>query len=260
MKLAAIPILMYHQVTPAPLGIFRKYSVLPDKFAAQMRWLSLAGYRSLTMEDLLRFRQDQGQGHRPLPGRSVIITFDDGYEDCLKYAVPVLEKYHFTAIFYIPTALVGQSSLWLKKEKGIDLPIFDWSAAQDLLSVGFEIGSHSVSHKKLAFLSIEECRQELTESKQVLEEKLGCPVHHLAYPYGSFNNQVKEIAAEAGYKSACTVEIGLSPLDEDLLALHRVPVLGQDYLFDFICRLTRARPLGELLQGKMASMFQQLQR
>ena len=243
-----IPILMYHQVSPRPLPTFRKYTVTPRAFAAQMRWLALAGYTPITLDALLEHRQERGE----LPRRSVIITFDDGFQDCVDYAVPILRKHGFTAMFYLVTGLMGQSSEWLKAERGVTFPLMNWAMVRQLEADGFSCGAHTVSHPRLALLDLADCRMELRDSRLQLEDQLEHAVTHLAYPFGSWNAAVRAIAAEVGYRSACTVEIGLSASDDDPLALRRVPVLGQDTLLDFIYRLRTARSFHEALRGKMA--------
>src|SRR5215212_10755611 len=100
---------MYHQVTPQPHAAFRKYALTPRMFAAQMRWLKLSGYVSITFERLL----DGRAGRVRLPARAVIITFDDGFQDCVDYAVPILQRHRLTAMFYLVAGLAGARSEWL---------------------------------------------------------------------------------------------------------------------------------------------------
>jgi peptidoglycan/xylan/chitin deacetylase (PgdA/CDA1 family) len=242
---------MYHQVTPRPLPAFRKYAVTTKAFAAQMQWLAWAGYVPVSLDDLLNARSDRTR----LPSRPVIITFDDGLEDCVKYAVPILQAQGFTAIFYLVAGLMGETSRWLRLERGIEFPLMDWTAARQLLAAGFQCGSHSMSHPRLANLSAAACREELVRSRQMLEDNLGQEIKHLAYPYGSFTEQVQVAVAETGYRSACSVRIGLSPCDDDPMALHRVPVNGRDSLFDFICRLHTARSFGEFMATKARALL-----
>jgi hypothetical protein len=82
----------------------------------------------------------------------------------------------------------------------------------------------------------------------------------LAYPFGSFNDRVRAIVAETGYRSACSTQKGLSGPDDDRLALHRIPVKGQDSLLDFICRLHTTRTVKELLRSKAQDSRQWLWR
>ncbi len=249
----SVPILMYHLVTPQPLPAFRKYTVTPRAFAAQMHWLALAGYATITLDDLLVARSGGS-----LPPRPVIITFDDGFQDCVDYAVPILQAHGFRAIFYLVAGFMGKVSEWLRVERGVALALVDWSTARQLEAAGFQCGAHSMSHPHLADLDSAACHMELRESQQLLEERLGHKVRHLAYPYGSCNTTVRAIAAECGYQSACSTRIGLSDADDDLLALHRVPVNGQESFFDFICRLSTACTVRETVQSMAHVTLRQL--
>jgi peptidoglycan/xylan/chitin deacetylase (PgdA/CDA1 family) len=148
----------------------------------------------------------------------VVITFDDGFQDCWDYAVPVLRERGFSALFFLVAGLVGRRSTWLLREKGVEFPLMDWTAARGLLDAGLECGAHSLSHP--------------------------------AYPFGSYDERVRAIAAEVGYRSACSVRIGLSKPDDDALALHRVPVSGREGLANFICRLRTGRRMSEVLRRR----------
>jgi peptidoglycan/xylan/chitin deacetylase (PgdA/CDA1 family)/glycosyltransferase involved in cell wall biosynthesis len=236
-----IPILMYHQVAPDPPAAFRKYTVTPRMFAVQMRWLARARYVPVTLDALLEHRA----GRRRLPARAVVITFDDGFADCARYAAPILERYGFNALFYLVAGLMGTASDWLAP-RGLALPIMGWATARRLEAAGFVCASHTVTHPHLADLAPGGCLAELRDARALLEDRLGHAVCDLAYPYGSFNAAVRAVAAEAGYRTACSTRIGRSAPDDDILALHRIPVNGDESLLDFICRLRTTRSFGEL--------------
>jgi peptidoglycan/xylan/chitin deacetylase (PgdA/CDA1 family) len=241
-----IPILMYHEVAPQIYPHFRKYMVTPHAFAAQMKWLALAGYSPIDLDTLV----DARLGGAALPPKPIVITFDDGFQGCVDYAVPVLRERGFTAVFYLVAGLMGKTSRWLRAERGIELPLMDWRAARDLCANGFQCGAHTMSHPRLTELTVDECRYELHRSRQLLEDQLGHEMTHLAYPFGSFDGTTRTLAEEAGYISATSVEIGLSPPGDDLLALRRVPVSGFDSLVDFATRLTCGRTPRELFQDR----------
>lgn len=243
-----VPILMYHQITPRPHPAFRTYAVGVGEFARQMAWLARARYTAITLDALLAHRAGRG----PLPARPVVITFDDGFRDCADYAAPIMHARGFTATFYLVASLVGQSSRWLMRERGVEFPLFDWSAARRLEAQGFACEAHSLTHPRLAGLPEAACRQELRDSRALLEDQLGREVAHLAYPFGSHDARVRAIAAEEGYRSACTVSIGLSAADDDALALRRVPVIGGEGLLDFAARVYAAHSLGEWLRHRVA--------
>ena len=236
MSARAVPILMYHLVSPAPRATFRKYTVTPARFAWQMRWLALNGYGSVTLDQLNSHWRDG----TPLPPKPVAITFDDGFHDCMEYAVPVLKARGFTATFFIVAALVGNTSAWLERERGLALRLMDWPAARSLQDAGFACGSHTLTHPRLAELDRAACERELAHSRDLLEEHLGQPVRHLAYPHGSYSPEVARIAAEVGYHTACSSRSGRATAD-DLLALRRIEVAGTDSVPDFACRLLTGR-------------------
>jgi peptidoglycan/xylan/chitin deacetylase (PgdA/CDA1 family) len=237
---ATVPILMYHQVAPRPPREFSRYAITPQRFAAQMTCLSLMGYRAIGLDALLTRRG-------ALPRRAVVITFDDGIEGGCEHATPVLSARRFTAIFYLVAGLVGQRSRWTRPEVGIELPLMDWAAVRRLETAGFHVGSHTMTHPRLPTLTPTACREELVASRRLLEDKLGHEVAHLAYPFGAFNEAVRSIAADAGYRSACSTRPSLSHPEDDRLGLPRVTVYGHESLLDFACRVWTARSARELL-------------
>ncbi len=236
---------MYHEVTPRPARSFRKYCVSPAAFAAQMHWLWLGGYVPVALDDLLAARR----GQRRLPRRAVVITFDDGFQDCAHYAAPILQSLGFTATFFLVAGRMGTTSAWLLADRGLSLALMDWPTARRLEAAGLCCGAHSMRHPHLAELEAADCRAELLDSKHMLENELGHVVTHLAYPHGSYNETVRAVAADCGYETACSVRIGLSRDDDDLLALHRVPINGNESFLDFVSRLLTSRALRESLRA-----------
>jgi len=216
----------------------------------------LAGYVPINLDSLLEYRS----GRSPLPSRPIIITFDDGFQNIVEYAVPILQARGFTAVFYLVAGLVGKSSRWILPELGIECPLMDWNAARQLERGRFQCGSHTMSHPRLATLDPASCSHELLKSRCLLEDRLGHEVRHLSYPFGSFNDRVRSMVAETGYRSACSTQKGISGPDDDCLALHRIPVKGQDSLLDFICRLHTIRTVNELLRSKAQDSWQWLWR
>ncbi len=250
----SVPILMYHEVAPAPHPAFRRYTVTPGEFARQMRWLADEGFEAVDIETLARARR----GTAALPGRPVVITFDDGFRGCAEHAVPVLRAHGFTAVFYLVTGLVGRSSRWMAAEVGMELPLMDWGTVRALAAEGFQCGAHTASHPRLAGLEPARCRAELVEARERLEAELGRPANHLAYPFGSYDPAVQAIAAEAGYTTACSTRPGLSDPDDDPLALHRVTVYGHESLGDFAARVRTGAPPGSRLGAVLGDVTRRL--
>jgi len=102
-----------------------------------------------------------------------------------------------------------------------------------LQGLGWEIGSHSLSHANLAGLGAEALRRETEASRHELEEKLQTPVKVFAYPFGSWDAAARAAVAQAGYAAACAISPGTRSVTADMLALRRVYVKPTDTLGDF---------------------------
>jgi peptidoglycan/xylan/chitin deacetylase (PgdA/CDA1 family) len=253
----AVPILMYHEISSNPRPAFRRYTVTVREFTRQMRWLAARGYQTIDMDTLARARLGRGS----LPKHPVVITFDDGLQGCVDHAVPVLRAHDFTAVFYLVAGVMGETSHWMIPELGLDLPLMSWQAARTLVEEGFQCGAHTLTHPRLAGLDPARCRAELVDARRRLQDELGRPAVHLAYPFGSYDQAVQAIAAEAGYITACSTRAGLSVADDDLLALHRVTIYGHDSLLDFVSRLRTGTAIRERLGqalGRVARRFHRL--
>jgi len=236
----SVPILVYHEVAPAPPAAFRRYAVTVRAFARQLAWLSARGFRTIDMDALVRART----GRDVLPARPVMITFDDGFRSCADHAVPLLRSHGFTAVFYLVAGLVGDRSRWMAGA-GVQLPLMTWSQARELARAGFQCGVHSMTHRRLTDLPPAALQIELADARRRAEDELGHPAVHFAYPYGAYDGAVRAAAAEAGYVTASSTRPGPSGPDDDLLALHRITIHGHDTLLDFAWRLRTGAGLRE---------------
>ncbi len=245
----SVPVLVYHEVSPNSHPSFRRYTVTVREFTRQIRWLTAFGYEAIDMDARVRARM----GWSSLPKRPVLITFDDGLQGCVDHAVPVPRACEFTAVFHLVTGLMGKTSRWMLRELGLALSLMGRDTARALAAEGLQCGAHTVTHPRLAGLDPARCRGDLVDARRRLEDELGRPAFHLAYPFGSSDQAVQAVAAEAGYLTACSTRAGLSGPDDDLLALPRVAIHGHDSLLDFVSRLrtgTAVRErLGQVLGG-----------
>ncbi|MDO8498398.1 MAG: polysaccharide deacetylase family protein [bacterium] len=182
-----VPILMYHYISNNPNPEDRQRDSLatpPDKFEEQLQYLSQNGYVTITLDTLYAALKKQVT----LPSKPIILTFDDGYIDFFINAYPILQKYHFQATVFIPTGLMDQGYY------------LHWDQIKQMQESGLiHFAAHSVHHYQLTALSRQEALYEMTESKKILQEKLGVPINFMAYPYGSVNQEVINLAGEAGY-------------------------------------------------------------
>ena len=214
-----IPILMYHQIDQPPKRgtALRGLIVAPSSFAWQMRLLRLMGYQGLSMRDLEPYLQGEKQG------KVVGLTFDDGYQNNLDNALPILLKNGFTATCYAVSSMIGGTNLW-DKGKVAEKPLMTHENWRTWRDAGMDIGSHTRTHADLTALSLEETQDEIAVSKRELEEAIGVKVHHFCYPYGRFTSLHADQAANAGYLSATSTQRGTNSNNLKPFALQRIMV------------------------------------
>ena len=199
-----ILVLNYHQINDN----FSYISVPINDFDAQMNYLTENGYIAITPDALL----SSLEGELELPPKPMLITFDDGYIDNYTNAFPILQKYGLRATVFVIPALVGKNGY------------MDWDQLKEMEENGITVQSHTLNHIALENLSDDGLRVELLNSKLMLEEKFGHPVDFVAYPTGTYNLHIAEIANEVGYKGAFTIKYGNVDLGSNFFALERVPI------------------------------------
>jgi peptidoglycan/xylan/chitin deacetylase (PgdA/CDA1 family) len=224
-----VPVLLYHSVARDSSARFRPWTVHPRRFAAHMEHLSARGYQGLTVSQL---EQAMRPGGPPLPGRPVVITFDDGFADFHSTALPVLEEQRLASTLYVTTAYLGGTAGWLAREREQDRPMLRPEQLQDVADRGVEVGAHSHTHPRLDELGAAEAGAEIRRSKDVLEQELQRTVISFAYPHGCHSRRVREQVIEAGYTSSTAVRHAMSSTDDDPFALARIMVLADTTTHD----------------------------
>lgn len=209
-------LLVYHQISDLPpkLDPYR-ISVPPEAFARHMAYLAENNYTSLTLADAA----EKMRAGEPLPPRSIVITFDDGYRDNYTNALPVMREYGMTGTIFLVADRVGTSAEW-DGDIGRQLPLMTWDEIREMRDYGVEFGSHTRTHPPLDTLEPDKIQWELATSKQIIEDNLGEPVKTLAYPYENFNQQIIDITAECGYIAAC----GTPRMSEGIFNLWRAEI------------------------------------
>jgi peptidoglycan/xylan/chitin deacetylase (PgdA/CDA1 family) len=193
-------ILMYHRVAEEaedPL------CVAPRRFAEQMAWLERHGLRGVgvgTLVDAMRAGRQRGL---------VGITFDDGYVDLVETALPALLRHGFTATMFICSGLLGGIANW---DDVPPWPLMSADQVRELAAAGMEIGSHTLTHLRMAGAAADELKAEVSESKTSLGELIGAPIRGFAYPYGSMDKAAQDAVRDAGYHYACAVMTPMTQL------------------------------------------------
>lgn len=232
-RMQTVPILCYHRLGAGS----NRMVISPSNFDAQMTWLVRNDYRVIRLGDLAGFLS----GERPLPARSVVVTFDDGYESVHRHAFPVLKRLGIPATVFVYTDFLGGGDA------------LSWAQLQDMQASGLvDIQSHSKSHRnlveRLAGETDERYRaaieQEMRVPRDHLERRLPpLKVRHLAYPFGDANELVVDSAGRNGFELAATVTPGGNPFYAQPLLLRRTMIYGDMSLDTFRSKLQVSRPL-----------------
>jgi peptidoglycan/xylan/chitin deacetylase (PgdA/CDA1 family) len=185
-RVPRMPVLSYHHVHDGEDSFFR---AMPQTLRAQLELLLAEGYVPISTEQLI------GLKGAPSPSTpTVVVTFDDGYEDFLLHAWPILEALAIPATLFVVADHIGGWNDWdsirWARHRHLDL---DQLTA--LRAEGVTIGSHSCSHRLLAYLDDAALDSELGESQRVLQERLGAPVRTFAYPGGHVDPRVRVATA-----------------------------------------------------------------
>lgn len=219
-----VPILTYHYIgnNPNPQDLARDaLQVPPDKFEEQMNYLATNGYTPISLNSLHAALKGGD-----LPSKPVVLTFDDGYIDFYYNAFPILKKYRFVAISFIPTGLVG---------KGYYM---SWDQIKEIDSIGLvAFESHSVDHINSVSLTANQLDYQLSESKRVLEEQLGKKVNFFAYPYGLSDETTWQAVREAGYLGGVGTWYGNIVSEGVVFDMPRIKISGGMDLATFASRL-----------------------
>jgi peptidoglycan/xylan/chitin deacetylase (PgdA/CDA1 family) len=223
-------ILMYHHLQSLP----ENKAYLPvDYFEEHMAYLANNGYKAYTLKDVW----ESWPGILDEP-KTVVLTFDDAWVSHKTDVLPILKKYNFVGVFFVPTSHIKQEryrppfSIFADS----DTELCNWDDIKALEDSGMEIGGHTHTHRLMTGLSTEEIREELNISSKILSEYIQKPIVSFCYPFGkkkTFNSDIVKMVGEQGYKIACTTIWGCPARASNLLTLPRIAIGSNDNLYRF---------------------------
>jgi len=204
-----LPIVMYHSVSPA-VAKGNLLAVSAATFEKQMSFLKRHHYNVAALGNI----KDYISGKKKIPGRSIVLTFDDGYKDNYTYAFPILKKYNFPAAIFIIVSEVGRPDR------------LSWEEIKEMQACGLiTFASHTFTHPFLNSLrSAGDLKREISGSKSALEDKLGRSVEIFSYPSGRFNTEVIQAVKDAGYQMAVATNPGKKFPNNDRFILKRLRI------------------------------------
>lgn len=221
-------ILMYHNIsndTPAST------SVSPEMFKQHMQHLADNGF---TIWPLFQVLTHLANG-KPVPAKTVSLTFDDAYKSVYSEAFPVLKEKGWPFTVFVTTQYIGEGYT----------NYMSWQQLREIREFGGDVGNHSLTHpylvRKRNDETIEQWRNrisnEINQSQLVLHQNIGYPIWAVAYPYGEYSSEVKEILYELGY-FGIGQHSGAVSRATDFQAIPRFPMAtGYDDLENFAIKV-----------------------
>ena len=216
-----IPVLMYHSISDDN----NKSSLNKFKFEKQMSFMKKMGFETTDLDDFTSKK------------KKFVITFDDGYEDVYKNALPILKKYNFQAICFFVTNYIGKTNLWDSKlDNYQEMKLMNKEQIYNWAQSGMLIGSHTNDHLDLKSISDNEKHYQISSPLKYFKENFDIDIKYFSYPFGSYDLKSLEISQNF-YKYSFTTK--RSRFNSDLHtrnAIPRVPVNKKDNLFKFFIK------------------------
>lgn len=203
-------VIVYHRVVPT--GEHLNSAVLSTElsvFIEQMDWLLKSGFSFASLDAIVRYVK----GEISLPGKTIAITFDDGFQDNYKYAYPVLKKRNLHATIFLTTSFMGktlayQDTFWqpsFSENKNTQFNFLSWEEIEIMYAHGIAFEPHTHTHVDLTAVSELQAEEEIVKSRDIIEKRLGKKSRHFGYPYGLFNEKIMNLLGKKSFDAGWTV-------------------------------------------------------
>jgi peptidoglycan/xylan/chitin deacetylase (PgdA/CDA1 family) len=208
-----VPILCYHQVRdwkPTDSKMAKDYIMPPATLREQLKMLADSGYHTILPDQLYAYLTTGAT----LPGKPVMLTFDDTDEDQYTVAFPEMKKYGFKGVFFIMTVSLGRLPHYMSKDQ-----------VKELYNAGNVIGSHTWDHHNVKKYQGKDWEIQIDKPTKQLEAITGTPIRYFAYPFGLWNPQAIPELKKRGFVAAFQLADKMDPTDP-LLTIRRIIVAG----------------------------------
>ncbi|WP_017814570.1 MULTISPECIES: polysaccharide deacetylase family protein [Paenibacillus] len=221
-----VPVLMYHYIVP------QKYNTEPnnnsiinlESFEQDMKYLHDHNYHTATLQQLEQYVNEQ----ITLPENTVVISFDDGYQNNIIYAYPIMKKYGFHATMFVVGSKIQEKTQKFNPSRTSYVSRAEMKASEDV----FEYNSHTYDlHYKAPLHCGDDYAAGMDPDKfmaddHIMRDQVGINTPYFAYPFGDFRMQMIYALKQSGYRMAFTVHQGFVRPGDDMLKLKRLTVVS----------------------------------
>lgn len=198
-------------------------TVSTQNFINHIKYLAEQNYNVVSFDLYTRLINEN-----KLTPNTIALTFDDAYTSFAEIVIPVLERYRYPAIVFVPVGFVGKYNEWDQQFSDKKIPVLSWEKLKAITGNSLvTIGAHGFSHRPLSALSPDEITYEIAESKKLIELELHTRVDYFSYPYGQykhFNSFAVDCLREKGYKAACSTNWNNHNTAKSIFKLNRIEI------------------------------------
>lgn len=211
-------VLLYHRIADDRAT---QFTVSNRAFRRQMRWLK-HHFDMVSLEEAQR-RIRTGDNTRP----TVSVTFDDGYSDNCRQAIPLLVAQRIPCTYFVTVhnVLTGQPFAH-DLAQGQRFRPNTLEELRDMVEAGIEIGAHGYTHCDLGTVTDEaRLHYEVVTAGEELQQRLHIPVRYFAFPFGHYahlNSRAFDLAHQVGYEGVCSAYGGYNIPGDDAFHLQRI--------------------------------------
>jgi len=221
---AYTPILMYHNISNDKND---HSSIYYKDFYKQIKYLTMFGYQCLSLKNI---------NHNNVR-KKIVITFDDGYENVFRYAIPILDQFKQKATCFIVKNQIDGFNKWdIDRNDYKETKLMNLKQIQELHLKGYEIGSHTEDHLNLTKLSYDEKKNQIIRPIDFFKKKLNIDIESFAYPFGSYDDDCIQIIKN-NYKYAVTTKPSRYNMDKfKNYEIPRISINSKTSLFKFFLK------------------------
>ena len=211
-KNVKVPILLYHHITNDTFTTEQSIShISPDDFRLHMTAIKVH-YNPISLRKYIEY-VNCDDGSVTIPENPIVVTFDDGYSSNYEIAYPILKQLEIPATIFVVTDTVGEQSSGGR----VHYSHFTWDQAREMEASGLiEIQSHTAGHIGMTTVDAGEQIRQFRKSKYEIEKNLGHKCDMIAYPYGDYDENVKQEARNSGYTVQLLVDDKTTENDYDV--------------------------------------------
>lgn len=227
------PVLCYHKLSTR--FCLEGTWTTPRRLLDQIDRLRDRGYRFIGEDDFY----DRLAQRSPDHSRTVLLTFDDGYEGVYEMFTEHLAPRGVPVLVFLVSDYIGKENAWDLSLGRRSFRHLTWDQISRMSQGGAGFGVHGATHSDLTRLPPDALEKEIAGSKRTVSERTGKTVRSFSFPFGRYNDDVKAAVERAGYDGAFSLYPRHSNDHVDRFALRRNGVYVIDTNLALRCKLER---------------------